>query len=383
MVYANYCSVLYVALFGLLVYGLVVFIEAGMSDNNHSAQGGPDNGGHSNARYPAWLRLFCACSPVPLMLAFAMCATQTWQHVAQIREGHAAEQHERVIMVVALPVIYGVMALNALAHTWLALDLQSDDEQANVARRLCQTCFRVGDLYEAWVLYQFGKLTVELVRTSLAKLVTSAKTAEQRGTAQGLLTAQAAVEAQMWLGTWMFVVVCVLQSGWACWMSTFATSESRAALTNTNAQFDAAGAVASTAAIYNVHMVERTFSAYLADYSPFLKFVSVKILVSIAFFQRGFFLFLKAFQRTLPSVLGKVLPSMPLVRGVIALSDVQFEAFYAALILYEVFLIAALHSCAWSSKEMWYGEYDDHIVEPRQTRTSYGIFSPAPSQNSN
>eukprot|EP00419_Tripos_fusus_P074281 CAMPEP_0172889804 /NCGR_PEP_ID=MMETSP1075-20121228/139748_1 /TAXON_ID=2916 /ORGANISM="Ceratium fusus, Strain PA161109" /LENGTH=355 /DNA_ID=CAMNT_0013743941 /DNA_START=154 /DNA_END=1221 /DNA_ORIENTATION=+ len=349
-----------------------------MFDSRNSAQGWPGSGRHSKADPPAWLELFCVFSPLPLALAFAMCAVQTWQHVAQIKEGHAAKQHERVIMVVALPAIYGVMALNGLSQTWLALNLQSSDEHAaEVARQRMETCFHVGDLYEAWVLYQFGKLTVELVRTSLAKLVTSAKTAEQRGVAQGLLAAHVAVEAQMWLGTWMFVVVCVLQAGWACWMITFAASESHAALANTNAQFDAAGVVASMAAIYNVHTVERTFNAYLADYSPFLKFISVKILVSIAFFQRGFFMFLKAFQQTLPSVLGRVLPSMPLLRGIIALSDIQFEAFYDALIMYQVFIIAALHSCAWSSKEKWYGEYDNHTMEPTETLT-YGIFSPAP-----
>jgi len=87
---------------------------------------------------------------------------------------------------------------------------------------------------------------------------------------------------------------------------------------------------------------------------------------------------LKAFQLTLPSVLGKVLQTMPFVRGITALSDGQFEAFYAALILYEVFMIAALHSCAWRSTEKWYGEYGDHNIEPPETLPSYGIFSPAP-----
>mmetsp|Transcript_124127 Transcript_124127/g.247299 ORF Transcript_124127/g.247299 Transcript_124127/m.247299 type:complete len:299 (+) Transcript_124127:1-897(+) len=271
-------------------------------------------------------------------------------------------------MILALPAIYGIMALNALAHIYLAINVRSHEERAKVARQHSDTCFRIGELYEAWVLYQFGKLTVELLRTSLANLATSAKSEEQRGTAQGLLVAQKAVESQMWLGTWMFVVVCVLQSGWACWMVTFATPESRASLAYTDAQFAAAGVVASVAAIYNVHTVEWTFRGYLAGYSPFLKFLSVKVLVSIAFFQRGFFMFLKAFQQTLPSMLGKVLPHMPVVRSVIALSGVEFEAFYAALILYEVFVIAALHSWAWNSKEEWYGEYSDHILE--QTESS-------------
>jgi len=363
------CSlVLYVALFGLLIYGLVVLVEAGIFDSRSSARSAPSDEEHSEtALLVGWLKRFCAFALVPLVFTFAMCAAQTRQHVAHIKEGYAAEQHERVVMVVALPAVCGIMALNALAHTCLAVNLQTDDERAKIARAHSETCFRVGDLYEAWVLYQFGKLTVELVKTSLAKLAASATSEEQRGTAQGLLTTQAAVESQMWLGTWMFVVVCVLQSGWACWMVTFATVESRASLAYTDAQFAAAGVVASVAAIYNVHMVERTFHAYLAGYAPFLKFISVKILVSIAFFQHGFFMFLKAFQQTLPSTLGTVLPHVPLVRNIISLPDIQFEAFYAALILYEVFVIAALHSWAWNSKEEWYGEYGDYIFEATET----------------
>lgn len=356
LVYANYCSILYALLLVLFVYALVLLIDAGMLSNATQK--------HHKAGQAQWLKPFCSFSPIALGLTYVTCSVQTWQHVGQIKNGNAASQHERVVMIIALPAIYGVMALSAMVLMCQILDAhaEEDKEQVNAARRLRETCFRVGDLYEAWVLYQFGKLTLELIKTSLSKLAAS-KDEEERGTARGLLVAHDAVESQMWLGTWMFVVVCVLQSGWSCWMMMFAAPESRQGFKNTDAQFAAAGVVASMAAIYNVHAVERTYQPYLQGYAPFLKFISVKILVSFAFFQRGAFTFLQAFQTTLPSVLGKILPSMPIVREIITFSEIQFEAFYAALILYEVFIIAALHAWAWNTTEEWYGEYRCDAVE--------------------
>eukprot|EP00418_Pyrodinium_bahamense_P054872 CAMPEP_0179188848 /NCGR_PEP_ID=MMETSP0796-20121207/93738_1 /TAXON_ID=73915 /ORGANISM="Pyrodinium bahamense, Strain pbaha01" /LENGTH=297 /DNA_ID=CAMNT_0020892965 /DNA_START=423 /DNA_END=1316 /DNA_ORIENTATION=- len=261
-------------------------------------------------------------------------------------------------MIIALPAIYAVMAMSSLVRMCQVLDDENTGIKNAGAVKLAmsqsETCFRVGDLYEAWALYQFGKLTIELIKTGIAKQENSLVD-EQRGAARGLLMAHVAVESQMSLGTWMFVVVCVLQSGWSCWMKTFAAPEAIAASLSSDAQFTAAGTVASVAAIYNVHAVERTYQPYLEGYSPFLKFVSLKMLVSLAFFQRGAFAFLQVFQKTLPSVLGKILPSMPIMSELINFSKAQFEAFYAAL--YEIFVIAALHGWAWNATEQWYGEY--------------------------
>jgi len=350
LIYANYCSALYFILLLLLIYGLVLFVHAGMLL--------PEGAKGVRAGTAPWLHPFCAFSTLALLLTYGLCAVQTFYHIERIKGGHAAAQHERVVMIIALPAIYGVMALSSLARLCQTAESIDGQDSTLVRRALAQsdTCFRVGDLYEAWVLYQFGKLTLELIKTALAKQEAS-REGEDRGTARGLLIAHTAVESQMWLGTWMFVVVCVLQSGWSCWMRTFATPQASGTMRSIEGQFNAAGMVASMAAMYNVHTVERTYSCFLESYSPWLKFVSVKILVSFAFFQRGVLYFLQAFQKTLPSMLGKVLPSMPVVREVIEFSPIQIEIFYAALILYEVFIIAALHGWAWNTTEEWYEEY--------------------------
>lgn len=258
---------------------------------------------------------------------------------------------------IALPAVYGVMALSSLTelHQLVRSGSEQDARMRKLALSKTEACYRVGDLYEAWVLYQFGRLTMSLIVSSIGKQRNSLEN-EERGRASGLMMAHEAVESLMWLGTWMFVVVCVLQSGWSLWMLALAQPQpASSSFENTNMAFTAAGMVASASAIWNVHVVESVYYDYLKGYSPYIKFISVKILVSFAFFQRGAFWCFQGFHKTLPKE--TFLSTFPILGEILALSEVEFELFFAALILYEILFIALLHIWAWGADEEWYLDF--------------------------
>merc|ERR1719217_3430 len=129
--------------------------------------------------------------------------------------------------------------------------------------------------------------------------------------------------------------------------------------------------VASASAIWNIHVVESVYYDYLKGYSPYVKFISVKILVSFSFFQRGAFWCFQSVHKTLPDASHAFFSKIPLIGELLELPEVEFELFFAALILYEILFIAGLHIWAWGADEEWYLEFygnlplsgSDHEVE--------------------
>merc|ERR1719433_854312 len=91
------------------------------------------------------------------------------------------------------------------------------DHKEETFLRKSETCSWVGDFYEAWALYQFAKLTLELIHTAIKNRRRSADPAQVEG-AIALLTAYTAVESLAWLGVILFLVVCALQAGWSLWV---------------------------------------------------------------------------------------------------------------------------------------------------------------------
>merc|ERR1740129_2666334 len=142
-----------------------------------------------------------------------------------------------------------------------------------------------------------------------------------------------------------FLVVCIAHSGWSLWLLTFAnTNNSSDALQQSESMFAAAGMLASGAAIWNIHTVESTFHHYLESYGPFSKFITVKIIVSFAFFQRGAIHVLLAVQDTLPGLASNLLRHFPFIGAIINLPPDQFEIFYACLLCFECLLVAVMHA---------------------------------------
>jgi len=351
--FANYCVLLYALLLVLLIYAVFTYVMQGMTELGKAVWG--------DLVY--WLRPIMLGAPVAACLTFVLCCIQTMQHVEEIRNGASTMKHDRAVLIVALPVVYGTMSMAGLMRLYVlisspgASSLSDSDRREQLALAKNQTCLWVGDLYEAWALYQFGKLTLELVAREVRKRA-GVEVKDARTAAKVLVLSHTAIESLASLGVTMFLVVCVIQAGWSLYLLTVQTDWEAETYTSTMKYFGAAGMLASGGAIYNVHIVESVFS-FLTGYNPLLKFVTVKILVSFAFFQRGIFHCLQVLDTTLPEFMQKVTKKVPVIGDVLTFNPVQFELFYSSLILYECFTVALINLCAWSAFEFWYHEDAD------------------------
>mmetsp|Transcript_70479 Transcript_70479/g.184788 ORF Transcript_70479/g.184788 Transcript_70479/m.184788 type:complete len:461 (-) Transcript_70479:104-1486(-) len=396
----NYTSLLYVFLVGALVYAMVTFYQCvGQPLATHLSP-------EADIWTYGWLKPFVLAAPAAVVVTVVLNWFQTEGHVFEIHKDVGTLKHDRAVQIIALPSVFAVMAMASMVpmlelvtdniseemiDTPFGINIQQRIESivsghpeignlvhhANssaisngssfgnnsthtthmtwaAARDLAlwryETCFFVADLFEAWALYQFGKLALELIKESFQKQAWSDVESEQRA-ARDLLASHSAVSNLTWLGTMTFVVVCVGQTACSLWPYVGGSTEGRE---NIMLQFQVAGFVASGAAIYNVFVVERAYHEHLAPCSPLLKFLSVKILVSLSFFQRGLLVMMQMGNNLLPGVIQKIVRYVPLVGDLVNLSEVQLHLFYPALILFECLLAAIMHLWAWNPTEEWY-----------------------------
>lgn len=363
MQHANYCSLLLGLMFVIMAYDAYYFITTALSDVGKSSWG----------FMPPWLQPFVVIAPGFCLACYALTSLQTFQHVERIKEESAVHRHDRAVQIILLPAVYATMAFSSLTRIYVTLGSHahpyshSNHDGLNRALSRSQTCFWVGDLYEAWALYQFGKLTLEVIKSAIDEQ-TNDPSEQTAASARGAMASHAAVESLAWLGILSFLLVCVAEAGISLFLLTFDSEASHATWNSFMNQFTLAGFLASCAAIYNVYIVETRFHRFLEGYSPMLKFVTVKILVTFAFVQRGFFKGIQILGNLLPKHARAWIEHIPFLGDFVDFEPAQFELFYASLIIVECFLVSILHFWAWGAEETWYDELG--VVDERDVETS-------------
>merc|ERR1740117_1112901 len=78
------------------------------------------------------------------------------------------------------------------------------------------------------------------------------------------------------------------------------------------------------------------------EFHPFLKFLTVKILVSFAYCQLLFFDFLQDAYAAAPANIQAWLHKMPVIGPLCEFNEAEFYAFYSALLICECFLITIM-----------------------------------------
>lgn len=360
--YANYCSLLLALVLVILIYDSFYFIQVALSD-------------HGKAIWdtmPSWLRPWVLTSVGFCLATYITTAYQTFEHVDRIKEESAVMRHDRAVQIVLLPAVYSSMALSSMTRMYYYLGTATGAETPETSEVLhrtlsrSETCLWVGDLYEAWALYQFGQLTLEVIQSNIQRQAkygdeqslssTTEEIEQAKAAARGLDGSHYAVARLVWLGILSFLFVSVAESGWSLWLLTFETSMSSKDFEQSMSQFTIAGFLASCAAIYNVFIVEESYHHYLKSYYPRLKFLTVKILVTFAWVQRGFFKALMSLGTMLPKSAHSWLVNIPVIGQFVTFESAQFELFYAALIIFECFLVSVAHYWAWNSGEEWYDQ---------------------------
>jgi len=341
----------------LLLYDIVMFVTAALSKSGHSAF----------ESYSGWFQCLIWSAPVLSMITFCTVSMQTLQHIGKINDDSAVQRHDRAVQIILLPLVYGTTSFTALTRLY-RVTLQEDVPKEYYEDQLykAETTVMVGDLYEAWALYQFGQLTLELIESSIAKQGLSERE-EERAAARALMVAHTAVESLAWVGVLSFVIICVMESGATVYIMTFVpTDEQIESYEMACTQFTTAGFLASCVAIYNVFVVETTFHHFLDAYSPWLKFLTVKFLVSFAYFQAVFFDCCRYALTIAPG-----LQYIPVLGEVLKFEEVTFEVFYNCLMALECFFVAMMHLWAWRHNEEWYDEvhYDRTKLEDESRET--------------
>lgn len=357
--YANYCSLLLGLILVILVYDSVCFIQVALSDQ----------GKKSWDHMPSWLKPMILMCPGICIVIYGLSSFQTFQHVERIHEDTAVVRHDRAVQIILLPAVYSVMAMSSITRLFSFIGSEAHPYSVHNSAELhnslsrAQTCFMVGDLYEAWALFQFGKLTLEVIESGIMAQETSPDE-QVAAAAHGLRSSHRAVESLAWLGILSFLLVCVAEAGYSLWLLTFARVTGNA-FDESMSQFTIAGFLASCAAIYNVWIVEENYHLYLANYYPRYKFLTVKILVSFAFVQKGAFKFVMGLGPMLDHNTKAAVDKIPVIGSIMNFPAGQFELFYATLICVECFFVCIAHHWAWDSRETWYDEADVADLETR------------------
>merc|ERR1719330_712528 len=146
-----------------------------------------------------------------------------------------------------------------------------------------------------------------------------------------------AIEALTWVGTSMFIALCVVQSAFSLLPY---IGGNLAQQETTMSHLQIAGFVTSCAAIYNLICVEGAFHTRLGDLSPFSKFLTVKFLVSLTFIQQTILGMLQVGNTLIPSAVQGILRSLPLLGDILHMSHFQSHFFMPALVIYECLILS-------------------------------------------
>lgn len=305
--------------------------------NQRSADKTP--GANPHFWFIAWL------APWFVGLTLVFCCQQTMQHLRRIEGGTSPLKHRQAVQVLALPAVYGVMALSSLVRIGHVVQGKMSKNDLDKAMLKSETCFQVGNLFEAWALYQISVLTLAYLKSAVMKMLKSAEVREQ-AKAEGLLIAHNAVQSLTRRGTLFFFVVCTAQCAWSVWICFSPETQVYTGDTNGVVLFlNGAGSIAALFAMYNVVVVDATFHEQLRPYNAVAKFLSVKIIVSLDFVQWSGFWIFNQVQHTLTK--------KPIF------TEVQLRLIYSSLICVELLGLAILHAFAWDANESWYKESGD------------------------
>lgn len=361
--YANYCSLLLALIFVILGYDSYLFVKVAMSSDGQSCW----------THMPLWLKWWVLAAPGTCLVIYLLSATQTYQHVERIKEETAVLRHDRAVQIVLLPAVYSVMAMSSLTrmYNFVSEHAGSADKSSGLHDALSrsETCFWVGDLYEAWALFQFGKLTLEVIESGIMAQSKS-PIAQAAAAANGLRISHKVVESLVWLGILSFLLVCVAEAGWSLWLLTFEKHMTSHDFDQSMSQFTIAGFFASGAAIYNIYIVEESYHIYLANYYPRYKFLTVKVLVSFAFLQRAFLRMLQSTRPMMPTDMRQWFDNVPGIGTLINFPADQFEMFYGALIVTECLFVCVAHYWAWDAREEWYDAADVELEDDQDLETT-------------
>jgi len=314
---------------------------------------------------------FSLSAPLWMLGTFLICLLHTYVHAWQCRnEGLGShKQRDLTIAFLALPVMYGMMSLRAVMDCWFVITNtsigvhESWGELKDFFFQAFEANFLVADLYESLALLVFAQITMTVLRSRV--MVLQRDDVETINNLHSLLATDEpgirlapspsactlserthevleALSATLLLSIKYFCCACGAQALYFLFITTFeyfghpiqalSTAQSKATF---RTFFLGMGFISSSAAIHSMVILEQSIGKrYLHGYNAAKKFMSAKVLVSLAFLQS----------------LVMLLPPFSL------LSETRQKLLYASTMCFECFLISIFHLTAWSTRERWFWE---------------------------
>jgi len=336
------------------------------------------------AKLDQGLRWMSILSPVWTFGTIVVCLAHTYFHVDRVHKNNVAISetqdsekvyalseanisHESIIWVLALPAIYGLMAMKSVIRMQqVAVNhigtngvkrFRNYDHREFLLTQISETNAYVGDFYETWCLIALGRLLLRMLAKATDKqaedfFMGGAKGKKGLGAVKEDLTEPlvGAVDEVSMVGIKSFYFVCVLQAIWyifGCQM-TYSGFEPKYFKMGSNDEGNGifwqskfydpayyldygAGLVASCVAIYDLIALEHHFLKFYEkiDFEKVkAKFWATKVLVSLAFLQS-------------------------IVKHLMPLSEVRANLLFSSLLCVECFFIALSHIYAWGHNEKW------------------------------
>eukprot|EP00929_Paragymnodinium_shiwhaense_P095789 TRINITY_DN57070_c0_g1_i1.p1 TRINITY_DN57070_c0_g1~~TRINITY_DN57070_c0_g1_i1.p1 ORF type:complete len:480 (+),score=75.12 TRINITY_DN57070_c0_g1_i1:218-1657(+) len=361
---------------------------------------------------PAWRReaslsdygplvLFSLGAPIWVMLTFAVTLFHIFRHVQAVAERRLLKGtrglvdsvlHDRTIVIIPLPLVYGFMSFLAVMRQWQIcinrIGPASErmfgawEERKRFLNEMYEANFMVAEIYETIALVAFCKLIMAVLTDTIMKNFhdllrqvkpnssgqmqkTDSELADLESFAKtiiGQLTVS--LKSLTVAGVKLFSYTCLVQGSYILSVTTmgyyglfprwfghtlghigyFQREEVESSV---KILFMGAGIVASTAAIANIMTIEHSYEFFLHDFHPFVKFWCTKILVTLSFLQSIFFSCTPPFSDW---------------------SETRVNLLYSSCLTFECFLISVASTFAWRHDEPWYAA-EDFLMEGGRRRS--------------
>lgn len=309
-----------------------------------------------------YLRIFAMSTLFWVMGTIFLCIWHTVQHARGVTSWYEHPKRDNTLFVLGLPAAYCYMSFKSVHHILQAVlnepigldNITSWKERMVIYLEMWESCFMVGDFYEAMAMYIFAALTLKVIREKVELIGAQADARRHRVRPSRRSTSEIelckirsyttnrlthALQSLTTIGIKYFCVSCFCQAFYYLVKTSrdyVGVGRPMSEATDSKIQniFTGMGTISSCAAIENIIVVEHSFGkSHLKAFSPAKKFWSVKVLVSFAFLQR------------------LALEWLPFSYK----SELKQKLFFSCLICCECFFIAIGHGTAWRPDEPWYG----------------------------
>mmetsp|Transcript_81627 Transcript_81627/g.141891 ORF Transcript_81627/g.141891 Transcript_81627/m.141891 type:complete len:653 (-) Transcript_81627:110-2068(-) len=339
-------------------------------------------------KLPPWLWWFSVYAWAALTLAFALTILMiVLQFVAHMGDKNLdlcagiidkrtpfiiSGPRDVSIQVLLLPMVYGFLTAQSVGMTWRYIAGRQTAMEEHMLEALhgnngtvsldtrfeevYESNFALADFYEAFALYAFCMMVLQVLRPELRKKINT--------------DVIKAIESILNVDVVTFVIVCVATAVWdilvnyAKYRLLMTWIADLSIITTMQEYFVGANWAASCIAIYNIYTFEHKFHNMkeMKSFKPSLKFWSIKIMVMIAFWAT-------IVMKALNEVLG--------------LTSIQSLLLDASCRMYAVTFVSILNVAAWWPWASWYQhvlrstkELEKCLVEPEEMGMSRAHSEP-------